>query len=1358
LKQFSKLKLYRPTDGFILPAAGTPEGKNVCFIYVSENDSFLKSYRSLGIKKQHVRYLFVPTTKKPITKLTSEYRKAAMAHGLRPIKGFAGEFSDFVGKNFFYDINTFIRYATKKFNFTRFNTGRSVSYINRIVNTATNISTESFERVLLYSVNLDENIPNKIFKRKVFPIYSMLVNWVKGNIEELPFDKLLLHVYDHTSRRYVLLFDKNEKPNLGRIRNILKKLKSIDEDLVEEEEVDILSSEISQDNAPIIKNDEISEEANIVNQEILKDVVRNYLDSDPSMSSDVDTIDKEETMTAAIVYHVTGNMDKAKFIAKQVAKDPIKKKKLIRTYSEMMIPRRKVTTTSTDEITKMSKPSSLVDNQVPTHVLDKRKNDFKKLLKKDIVTTFKRLETLDPPLKLKSIKSEVIKSGPEQLKERIIDRYNIELIGKDRRLHKLYIDLPHLTENGTFLVNGQNKILVTQLITYPIFFFKPYHGKFESSYSVITIISKRLKSTSYLIMHISGYKFPIMAPLAYLLGFDEMLKYFKMSYYISKENIPGSIKLSNTEYIVFNTKDEIGEEIVESLKHIPLPTNNFNIKSKDFWMEVLIKYTGTRNCFNGIDKIWTNIVTPIEVEVLKSKGDPTKLPAIIKYICKEVIAGTVDDRNGIDKQRIRTSEVFTHILEKQIPRAYSEYAEKRARGDKTAQFTIVPTKAFSEVQQSQNVQQLENINPMEELSMMTRITPIGIGGVSNVDTFPMAGRNIHSTYYGNIDPLETPDGPGVGIQQHLSVGVALSNNRGMFMVKDSSTVKPTEILSTGPALIPFVESNDGCRVLMGTAHSKQSIPLANPQPAAVQTGYESLLTNLLSDNFVKKSPADGTVISVSTNLITIRDSKGKKHNIDTTARELKSGQGKSGLSEFKHLVSVGDKVKKDKIISEGASIINGMISTGLNVLTAYMPWKGYNFEDGIVVSESIAKLFTSRHIEKEVIYLEKDHDVVFIEKVGNEMEKGGILITYSDEATDVESFKHLRSKEGIINNIKIYSNVNEEKIPKVLIPQYKEFKDFYIKAKGSYPEGKFKEKNEKFEGIMIEFYIEQRLELKKADKLSNRHGGKGVIGLIEKDENMPITPDGERIDMVFNPIGVINRMNSGQMLELHTGMIAKKLGSLAGSMPRGGFTSIYERVLKLMDGTRNKEYSRNVFKKFKSLSDKNYQKIIGQIKNRGYIPIIIPPFKSPAREDILKAMTLLGLSPRIPLFLPEYKKKTKPVAVGLAYVHKLEHLADKKMASRGTGPYTGKTFGPTQGKKRDGGQKVSEYDMYSLLAWNAPYMIEEFFGPLSSDHSTKNVMISEIIQTGKTRFRPATTNPEKDLLTQMMMAIHLEAT
>jgi len=1349
--QYKNLKLYKLVPNIIIPPTGVDK-KHVCLGIVTENHNFLDAFNFINIKQSQVRTIFVPTTKKPKTMLTPQYKEKILDHKLRPMRGFFGDYSNVLGKNFYLDLSNLINYTTIKYKFNKFNTGRSMLMINRTIDTIAGVPESDYERVILYSVNIDAPIPQNIRRRKIFPIFQSLKEGL-----DLPFDKLLLFFYDHSGGRFVLLYDKTKPVNIGRIRAILLKMETVDQDVLEDSESKIVVNDVV---------DKASGMENVTNEEKegVKNAVKNYIDSDPSAKGlTIDNIDPDELVTKSIVYHVTGDVDKTKKISNDIKKKDIvaqkeTTKKVIRNFSKNLIPISKTYSSSRDPIVKMSRPEMLVDNKLPTHILEKRKKDFSELLKTDLTNVFKPLETEELPLKVKNKNIKTVRSSVSELKQTLKDRYTITLRGPGGEDHVVDIDLPHLTENGTFVINGQPKVLVNQLIAYPIFFYKPGHGRFETSYGTINIHSKELAKTSYLIAYMSGYKLPIIMFLAYKIGFDNTMKMFDVRYEITDLKTDNSIKLPDGRHITFITKNPTGQEVAESFRYSisSFPVGKSDISSNLFWRNVLIKEIGTRNCIYRIDQVWKFILTPIAIEVLKSKGDPTELPKIIKYICEEVVKGTVDDRNSVDKQRMRTSEVFTHQIQKQVIAAYNEYLSKKLGGDESARLSLSTSKAFSDVVNSQNCQQLETINPLEELSMMTRITPVGIGGIPDKRAFPQKAMNIHYTYYGNIDPLETPDSAMVGIQQHLTVGAAIANSRGLFTIKDHSLVKGSEILSVGPAMVPFVESNDGCRVMMGTGQSKQAIPLINAEPPAVQTGYESLLTPLLSDNFIKKTSVDGVVVSVDENLIIVKEKNtGREVPIEIRSKILKSGAGKNGLSKFKPTVTVGQIIKKDAIVAEGANITDGIISNGINLLVCYMPWKGYNFEDGIVISESAAKKFTSVHVEEEKTYLEPDDDVVFIATVGDELEKGGVLMTHSKATYDVESFKHVRTEGGIVTNIEVY--VNTETIPEKLQPIYEKFKQYFIKVNNKYPQGTFREKGEKFEGIMIKFIVGQRLKLSKGDKMNNRHGNKGVVAIIEKDENMPVTPWGDRIEFIYNPLGVINRMNSGQTAEAHTGLIARRLGQMMSEYSRVRFMSLYQKVLKLLDGTKKYEYSNNVIQKLKSLSDKDYNSIKEKVESRGYMPIIISPFKSPSRDKILEAIDMMGLQSSYKLDLPEYNVTTDPVAVGFVLVQKLEHMSSKKLAARGVGPYVSSTLTPTAGKRKGGGQKFGECDLYGLLAWDCPTVIDEMFGPLSSDHPTKNEMIAEIAQTGKTGFRKAKTNPEKDLLSNMIIACHLES-
>lgn len=1375
---FSKLRLYRPVPNIIVPPM--PPDKNYCFGIFGENVNFLDVYRKLNIKPSFVKNVFVPLIVGAApNRLTPSYKKMLLNHRLLPFTGPFGDYTALDGKNFYLDYSGAMEKLVTRYKIDNYRAPISFKRVLGLLNTLGGVPQDRYERVLLYTVSIDETISPVIMKRKFYLVYLLLMEWFKDPANtSLPFDKILMFAYQSTDPgRYILLFDKNSPQNqLSRIKSVLLGMRMDDFEKEENAVADELASSVADGNTIVLPEiPGITEKTRNAIRATIKtspELIGFAKEKLPTEMLTIPSIDKDggeeskkvverknEITAMSILAHSFGDAEKARKVISKLSGDPEKLKKVVNKSAVTVLPKSKSEAVTRNSVVKMANTERMTDNVNPIHILEKRKSDFKETLQEDMSDAFRVLKKKPLPMALSGMSVKTVASPPSELKPTIKDKYTIKLKDYEDNEHEVVVELPHLTENGTFMVNGQQKVIINQLVTYPIFFFKPYMGKFSSSYSTVSIYSKILRKASYLILFMCGVKCPLLMYLSYKEGFEYTLNRYGVQYEISEEKTENSVLLPNGKHLLFKAKTEMGEQLASGFFYslASLPKENFDLTSQKYWKTVLETFVGNRNCTYLMDQVWENVVTPIEIRLLESRGDPTNISDIVRYISSHVVQGRVDDRNSLDRQRIRTSEIFVSLLQKQILSAYNEYEAKREAGDKNARLYINSSKIFSEVINSQNVQPLENINPQEELSVMTRVTPIGIGGIPSVEAYPTRALNIHDTYFGNIDPLETPDGPNVGVQQQLAMGANITNTRGTFMMRDRSKISKTEMLSTGPAMIPFVESNEGARVTMATGQAKQAVPLQTPNVPCVQTGYESILTPILSDAFIKKSPVDGKILSITETLITITDAKtGKSVYIDIAPVMLKSGQGKNGLSVFKPIVSAGSKVKKNQILAEGANITDGMITNGLNMLVAFMPWKGYNFEDGMVVSETAAKRFVSLHVEEHVVILKEGEEVVSIAPIGTETEKGTVLLTYSSISSDVESHKHVRSGGGKIADIEIFSNIPEEEIPEKLMPIYTEFKKRYTAIRGAYPVGSFKEKDVKIKGIMIKFTMQQALSLTLGDKLNNRHFNKGVVSIIEKDENMPVTPWGQRIDMIYNPLGVLNRMITGQILELHCGLISKHLATIMLTKSRKEFESLLTAVMNLLDGTDGKQYSKNTIKSITALSDVSYKNLMEKIKKDGFFPLIFVPFKSPERNDIEKALGICGLKPRYNLYLPEYDVKTSdPVAVGYVYVLKLEHMAEKKIHARGVGPYMERTMAPTSGKRREGGAQAGEYDIYSLIAWDCPTIVDEILGPLSSDHAVKNQIISEIIQTGSGSFRPAKTNPVKDLFMQTMLAIHL---
>jgi len=1354
---YKDINLFKTIDRLVIPASGI-DNKNIALLFFPENTTFIESFQFMNINPRYIKHVFIPVTKIPFnTRLEGGYRKILQDFKLIPFQNvIGGDYSELLGKNFYIDTSTILGKVSEKWSLEKYNSGKSLNFINSIVNWLGGFPQTQFERVLLYVVNLNSLVPPKILNRRIFPVYDMIYNYSLGKVE-LPFDKLLMYFYDHTGGRWVLLFDRNKKPNLARMKKIIQLVKDDNEDKQADYEINQIADKS-------IRNTPIDDESTPQQKNIIRKSIVNYIKS----TGDRSGIKGDVLLNKSLMYHKVGDLIKTVALARNMANtDNDSKIKEIKKIIPITITKEPIRMSIKNPAVSFAKPDELNDGINPKHILNLRKREFSENLINDVRDAFNTLNKEKIPLRVHSIKSKIVESGPDELSKTVKQLVSIDLIDDKDTIHEVELELPYMNPDGAFTMNGIDKVLITQLVMYPIFFIKPYAGRFQSSYSTFTIHSKHLTKSSYLMIYIGGYKFPLSLLLGYKLGFSKMLKLFNIEGYSIVEN-NGDIKLPDGKYIKFKgSLNEVQTQLIDSISRSVkyFPRAEVDLENPEYWKETLISTLGNRSSLYYIDNMWDNIITPIEKKILDSRGDPTTIDKVIKYISEEVVTGRIDDRNDVSKLRMRLSELFTAQLQKQIKAAHSEYSAKRLGGDENAKFFMKPTKVLSEISQSQNLQTYENINPIEEISMLMRITPVGIGGPTQ-DTYPEKARNIHYSYYGNIDPLETPTGAAIGVQQHLTLGAEITNSRGLFVTKDRSKLKSVEMLGTTASLIPFVERNEGARIAMATLQAKQAFPLESPENPAVQTGFESILAPLLSSNFIKKSPVDGTIDDITETYISVIDDKNKKYTIPITSRTLRSGQGKHGLSIFKPVVKIGQKVKRNDFIAEGSNIKDGMISNGINLLCAFMPWKGFNFEDGMVISESAAKKFVSLHTEEISVLIGENEDIAYIVNEGDILKKGDILVSFSSTVYDVETFNNKRSGNGgEIVRIEIYSNKRKleettsekylDHIPEKLRPIYTNFVRNYIRINGKYPEGHFKDNRESFKGILIKFVIKQLLNTIVGDKIQNRIYNKGVISLTVPDKDMPETPWGERIELIYNPVSIINRMNPGQLFELSTGLISRKLSILIGQIPRNKFQSLLSKVIELLDTSNDKKYLKNLITKVKSLSDSAYKSFSIKMSEDRFFPIIIPPFKSPSKERLEAALSVLGMKTKYPLYLPEFNKKTGPVSIGYMYVFKLEHIGEKKIHSRGVGPYVAGTSAPTAGKSRGGAAFCGEYDFYSLLSYDADIIIDEFYGPLSADHQTKNEMISDIIRSGETTFKKPKTNPTKDMFVQMMNSIHL---
>jgi DNA-directed RNA polymerase beta subunit len=1328
---------------------------NYNIFFQPENSFFIDTYPFLNIQKRFIRKATIVPSVLPKMIISSKtFIDSFKGTGLIPIR----KTTD-LKNNVFIDGTPFFKLLEDKFGAGSY---RRPFMFGRVLNYYQIIKELDSDRknVLLYYLDSTKEFPNSLVARRIFP----LLYYIYKN-KTVPFFDYILFANKTMDGEitYSLLSSPDQAVNISRIWSLFKSLQSptIEEkDTYKEDMVHKASQTLTQNISEPQDNSQL-----ILNSE---QVIKGFLkDQNVNVPEQVNISSDKSLPVAvsAIISGFTGNSNKAIQYTSQVPVQELPS--LIRRLKQDILPEIVVSTKyknkSRDIVFRDAKIHE-VNNKEPSKLINKRFSDFNITFEKDLKNSFDLLKNSRFPLTLtKFTKADVpVENGDLEPSDLVSYFFTLkDDLGHD---HSIEIDIPKISDNGTFLINGKRKFLIYQIVIDPIYFIKPGQAKLETLYTAISIHHKKTIHKSYYEIYMAGYELPLFLLLSYFIGFDGLMKLFNIRYKITTDQPPQGtvyVVLSDGAYIwIDHNNDEASIRLINSFFEIKHNFTKTSILSKQEWQSAIVSYTRTRNSIFKIDKVIMNIMEPVAVQILKSKMEPTTLQDCIYYICKELATGRVDKRNDLGNQRIRSSEVFVYQIQKLILAAYTNYEFQRGVGDKNATFICETKKVVSDIVNSELVRDLENINPVEELSCLTRITPVGAGGIPDDRALTNKDRGLHESYYGNIDPMDTPEGGNVGLINQLSISASVSNARGTFGTSKDEDERAGS-LSPSSVFIPYVGSCDGNRVMFSCSQSKQTIPINGKEQPLVQSGYETSLTPLLSESFVKKSPVDGVIIKQTDATITIKSDSGKNYKVPLESKVLISRQGQDSLNIFKSIYSEGTKVEKDQIVAEGKYLDNGVICLGTNLLTAIMGWKGFSYEDGYVISDRIAKQkLTSESYDEIVMDLDKDDIIKFVAEEGKMTQKGEPLIIRSsskietlagveeDELVEGQIIK--KSPGGKIIEIQIYPNINIKRFP-VLITPFLKFKAKYEEVKGSFPEKfLFNVGGEKiqFSGIRIVFKLERYEECVIGDKIANMHGGKGVIAYIEKEENMPRTPFGEHIQVILNPLSLINRMNPSTLYEMYTGLIAKFLAYQIVSLDRTKSMKLISQVYKILDRTIDKKLSTSIINKFLSLSNNQWLQYIENIRTRNYIlPIIIPPFQAPSKNEILKALEIVGAAPEYYLTLPEYGIKTfNKVACGYMYFKKLEMQSEGKLTARSTGRYQEKTLQPVAGKKSGGGQRVGEFDTWAFAGHGAVNTLREFFGPLSDDQSTKDQIIYDIIQTGSAHYREPKTSPTRNML------------
>ena len=936
----------------------------------------------------------------------------------------------------------------------------------------------------------------------------------------------------------------------------------------------------------------------------------------------------------------------------------------------------------------------------------------------------------------------------------------IELIEEDHVNEYLafFGEVPLMTEEGTFIINGCERVIINQIIRSPGIYYRRETQEKALEYSA-TLISDR---GSWLKFEFDTDTVQIRLNKATTVDLYQLLETCGLT----------SLDPSTEFNLSLLTNSIIPKNTLDSDKNF-LNKNLANSKNPRFDIEPVFD-TNYLQIFN--EKYYS--VGKIGRKKLNSKLGLTVSNEITSVTIDDVIAisnylvnlhrnlGELDDIDNLCNRRVRSIGELLQIQYGiglgRLERSLNERLMIANSTTLKVSAIINPKPIIASIKEffgsSQLSQFMDQTNPIASLTHKRRISSLGPGGL-NRDRLSLAVRDIHPSHYGRICPVETPEGQNAGIIASLACYARINESGFLetpfFNIKEGKvhdnqlpiylTTEAEESISTAPAdrvlnesfrnlneqlvpvryknefslvpinrvqlvsvsplqnfsvataLIPFLEHNDANRSLMGSNMQRQSVPLLYPHKPIVGTGLEHQLAT--DSGSVLMSKTSGIVKYVSSRLITI--STFEKDCLNYKLYKYARSNQDTCINQ-RPLVWPNEKVESGQIIADGPGTNGGELALGQNLLVAYMPWEGYNYEDAILINERLVQedLFTSVHIEK--FDLEIRQTTFGVEKItrdlpnvtdetirsldsngivckGTFVKSGDLLVgkvTPKDETDQLPEGRLLRAIFGEKSK-----NVSDSslRVPKGTSGRVINVRVFR-KAKGyEIVDGSIS---------LVRIFIAQIRKIQVGDKIAGRHGNKGIVSRILPKEDMPFLPNGMPVDLLLNPLGVPSRMNVGQIFECLLGLAGSKLNRRFKIMP---FDEMY-----------GVETSRNL--------------VNGYLKQAA----------EKTKEPWLFNSSLPG---RISLRDGRTGEKFhNPVLVGKTYMLKLIHQVDDKMHARSTGPYSLITQQPLGGKSRHGGQRFGEMEVWALQAFGCAYTLQELLTLKSDDMEGRNEVLNAIIK------------------------------
>ena len=941
-------------------------------------------------------------------------------------------------------------------------------------------------------------------------------------------------------------------------------------------------------------------------------------------------------------------------------------------------------------------------------------------------------------------------------------------------------DLPLMTDRGTFVINGAERVIVNQIVRSPGIYYKSETDK----------QGRRTYSSSLISNRGAWVKFETDKNDLVWVRIDKTRKIaahvFLKAMGLSDSDIYNGLR--HPEYLKKTFRVEGNYTIEESLIQMYAKLRPGEPATVNGGQQILYSrfFDPKRYDLGKVGRYKLNkklsLSIPENIRVLTPQDT---LAAIDYLINLKFDLGEIDDIDHLGNRRVRSvGELLQNQVRVGLNRLERIVRERMTICDAnslTPNTLVNPKPIVAAIREffgsSQLSQFMDQTNPLAELTHKRRISALGPGGL-NRDRAGFAVRDIHLSHYGRICPIETPEGPNAGLIGVLATharinsygfietpyyrvdnGQTLNQAAPIYLAADQEdefriapgdtpinekleikneivpvryrqeftttrkelvdyiAVSPIQVISIATSLIPFLEHDDANRALMGSNMQRQAVPLLYPESPLIGTGLEAQAAR--DSGMVMVSLEDGIVTYISADRICVTNKEGKE--ISYNLQKYQRSNQDTCINQ-RPSVWLGEEVVTGQVIADGAATEGGELALGQNILVAYVPWEGYNYEDAFLISERLVynDVYTSVHIEKYEIearqtklgseeitrelpnvgeYSLRKLDENGIIVIGSWVESGDILVgkvTPKGESDQPPEGKLLRAifgekaKDVRDTSLRV-PNGGRGRILDVRI---------FTREKGDeLPAGA---------NIVIRVYVAQTRKIQVGDKMAGRHGNKGIISRILPRQDMPYLPDGTPVDLVLNPLGVPSRMNVGQIFESLLGLAAEHLNKRFKIVPFDEMHGAEASRVLVNDKLMN---ARNI-------TGKDW---IFDLKHPGKIRLYDGRTGDPFDN---------------------------PVMVGISYMLKLVHLVDDKIHARSTGPYSLVTQQPLGGKAQHGGQRLGEMEVWALEAFGASYTLQELLTVKSDDMQGRNETLNAIVK-GKPIPRPGTPESFKVLMREL---------